>query len=177
MRIRFPNRYVESPSFPYEKLKDDDLKRRLALPSFADGMMWLILDEYREFLVSGRRFQAIPEVVEETKSLDDAEGDDLIAALSSVIEFAPLFSTLDECRESGFLMKPSALKEITDGLRKQGKLNEVSRSGVVTQLAFRGYPKASKTRFDPGSGVINTAWIMGVRERRAEARGDGEGEK
>jgi hypothetical protein len=177
LRIRFPNRYVESPSFPYEKLKDDDLKRRLALPSFADGMMWLILDEYREFLVSGRRFQAIPEVVEETKSLDDAEGDDLIAALSSVIEFAPLFSTLDECRESGFLMKPSALKEITDGLRKQGKLNEVSRSGVVTQLAFRGYPKASKTRFDPGSGVINTAWIMGVRERRAEARGDGEGEK
>jgi hypothetical protein len=33
LRIRFPNRYVESPSFPYKKLKDDDLKRRLALPS------------------------------------------------------------------------------------------------------------------------------------------------
>ncbi len=80
LRVRFPNRYVESPSFPNEKLKDDDIKRRLALPSFADGMVWLILDEYREFLASGLRFQAIPEVVKETKSADDAEGEDLIAA-------------------------------------------------------------------------------------------------
>jgi len=56
LRIRFPNRHVKSPSFPNEKLKDDDLKRRLALLSFADGNMWLILDEYREFLASGRRF-------------------------------------------------------------------------------------------------------------------------
>jgi len=37
LRIRFPDRYVESPSFPSENLKDGDLKRRLALPSFADG--------------------------------------------------------------------------------------------------------------------------------------------
>jgi hypothetical protein len=80
LRIRFPNRYVESPSFLNEKLKDDDLKKNLALHSFADGMTWLILDEYREFLASGRRFQAIPEVVEETKSAVDAEGEDLIAA-------------------------------------------------------------------------------------------------
>ncbi len=122
MRIRFPNRYVDSPSFPNEKQMDDDLKRRLALPSFADGMMWLILDEYREFLASGLRFQVIPEVVEETKSADDAEGEDLIAALSGVLEFAPLFSTLDECQKSGFLTKPKALKEVADGLKKQGKL-------------------------------------------------------
>jgi hypothetical protein len=53
----------------------------------------------------------------------------------------------------------------------------VSKSGVVTQLAFRGYPKSSKIRFDPGSGVVNTAWIMGVRERRAEAREEGEGDE
>ena len=72
-------------------------------------------------------------------------------------------------------MKPSDLKEIADGLRKQGKLNRVSKSGVVTQLAFRRYPKSSKIRFDPGSGVVNTTWIMGVRERRAEARVEGEG--
>ncbi len=138
--------------------------------------MWLILDEYREFLASGLGFQAIPEVVEETKSADDAEGEDLVAALSSALEFAPPFSTLDECRGSGFLMKTSDLRQITDGLRKQGKLSGVSKSGVVTQLAFRGYPKSSKIRFDPGSGVVNTTWIMGVRERRAEVRGEGEGE-
>jgi len=39
LRIRLPNRYVESHSFPNEKLEADDLKRRLALPSFAGGMM------------------------------------------------------------------------------------------------------------------------------------------
>ena len=74
-------------------------------------------------------------------------------------------------------MKPSALKEITGGLRKQGKLSGVSKSGIVTQLAFRGYPKSSKIRFDPGSGVVNTSWIMGMRERQAEARGEGEAEE
>jgi hypothetical protein len=173
LRIRFPNRYVESPSFPNEKQKDDDLKRRLALPSFADGIMWLILDEYREFLASGLRFQAIPEVVEDTMSADEAEGEDIITALSAALEFAPPFSTLDECRASGFLMKPSDLKKVADGLKKQGKLSGVSKSGVLTQLAFRGYPKSCKTRFDPGSGVVYTTWIMGVRERRAEARVDG----
>ena len=74
----------------------------------------------------GLRIQAIPEVVEETKSADDAEGKDLIATLSSVLEFAPSFSTLDECRESDFLMKPSALKEITE--RGAQKTRQAQRS-------------------------------------------------
>jgi len=116
-------------------------------------------------------FQAISEVVEaETKSANEAEGEDLITALSSVLDFAPPFSTLNECQESGFLMKPSDLKEVTDGLRKQGKLSGVSKSGVVTQLAFRGYPESSKVRFDHGSGVVHTVWIMLVRERWTKAR-------
>jgi len=34
-------------------------------------------------------------------------------------------------------MKPSVLKEVTDGLVKQGNTSGVSKSGVVTQLAFR----------------------------------------
>ena len=107
--------------------------------------------------------------MQEIKSADDAEGEDLIAALSSVLEFIKPFPTFDACLKSGFLMKPSALKEITDGLRKQGKLSGVSKSGVVTQVVFRGYPKPSKIRFDPVSGVVNTMWIMGVRKRRSEA--------
>ncbi len=109
--------------------------------------------------------------------IDEIEGEDLIAALSSVLEFAPPFSTLDECLQSGFLMKPSALKEVADGLKKQGKLCGVSKSGVVTQLSFCGYRKSSKVRFDPGSGVVNTMWIMGLRERRAKARVEGEGDE
>ncbi len=96
LHIRFPNRYEEMPRFPNEKLKYDDLKRRIAIPSFANGMVWLILDEYREFLASELRFRAIPEVVEETKSADEAEDEDLITALSSVLEFAPPFSALYE---------------------------------------------------------------------------------
>jgi hypothetical protein len=88
---------VESPSPPNEKLKDDDLKRRLAAPSFADGMMWLILDEYRDFLASGRRFQAISQLVEETKSADEDAGEDLVIVLSSALEFADPFFTFDEC--------------------------------------------------------------------------------
>jgi len=75
LRIRFPNRYEESPRFPNEKLKDDDMKRRIAIPSFANGMVCLILDKYREFRASGLRFRAILEVVEETKSADEAEGE------------------------------------------------------------------------------------------------------
>ena len=100
--------------------------------------MWLILDEYSEFLGFGRSFQAIHEVVKETESADDVEGDNLITALSFVLEIAPSFSTLDDCRESDFLKQPSDLKEFTDGLKMQGKLSGVSKSGVVTQLAFLG---------------------------------------
>jgi len=74
-------------------------------------------------------------------------------------------------------VKPSDLKEVTDGLRKQGKLSGVAKTGVVTQLAFRGYPKSSKVRFDPGSGVVNTSWITGVRERRSVARVEWEAEE
>ena len=70
-------------------------------------------------------------------------------------------------------MKPSDIKEVTYGLRKQGKLIGVSKSGVITQLAFRGYPKSSKLRFDPGSGVVDTTWIIGVLERREGAGGEG----
>ena len=73
-------------------------------------------------------------------------------------------------------MKPSALKKVADGFKKQAKLSGVFKSGVVTQLAFRGYPKSSKVRFDCGNSIVQTMWIMGVRERREEARVEGEGE-
>ncbi len=46
LRVRFPNQYVDEPTLPNHKKKNDGLKRRIAEPSFADGMMWLILDEY-----------------------------------------------------------------------------------------------------------------------------------
>ena len=47
--------------------------------------MWLILDEYREFLATKQRFQGISQVVEDTKSADEDEGEDIITALSSAL--------------------------------------------------------------------------------------------
>jgi hypothetical protein len=46
LHIRFPNQYVDELTLPNHKRKDDGLKRRIAEPSFAAGMMWLVLDEY-----------------------------------------------------------------------------------------------------------------------------------
>ena len=62
-------------------------------------------------------------------------------------------------------MKPSFLIQVATGLKKEGKLGGMSESGVMTQLAFRGYPKSHKARFDPGNGEVNTVWVRGVRER------------
>ena len=113
LRIRFlANQYVDEPTFHSHKRKDDGLKRRIAEPSFADGMMWLVLDEYKSFLASGTAFKAIPEVLTETAAANEAEGEDLIEALSGLFEFAPRpFSTIGECERSGFLIKPAAIKD------------------------------------------------------------------
>jgi phage/plasmid-associated DNA primase len=45
LRVFFPNQYANVPILPNEKAKDANLKRRIAAPSFANGMPWLVLDE------------------------------------------------------------------------------------------------------------------------------------
>jgi hypothetical protein len=165
LRIRFPNQYVDSPTLPNHKRKNDGLKRRIALPSFADGMMWLILDEYKSFLASGKTFKPIPEVVAETADANEAEGEDLIEALSDHFEFATPFSTTAECERSGFLIKPAAVKDALEVLKRAGRLRGVSKSGLLTQLSLKGYPRSHKMRHDPGDGVVNTVWLVGIRER------------
>ncbi len=62
LRIRFLNQYVDEPTLPNHKRKEDGLNSSIAERSFADGMMWLVLDEYKSFLASGKAFKAIPEV-------------------------------------------------------------------------------------------------------------------
>ncbi len=47
LRIRFLNQYVDEPTLPNHERKDDGRKRRIAEPSFANGMMWLVFDEFR----------------------------------------------------------------------------------------------------------------------------------
>jgi hypothetical protein len=112
----------------------------MQLPAFADGMLWLILDEYIGFLNSGQKFKPIPEVKSETEEANEAEGEDLIDALIKSPEFAPLFSTLESCRDSGFLIKPNYIKNAVSGLKREQQLLGVSNSGVITQLGHRGYP-------------------------------------
>ena len=167
LRIRFPNQYVEEPTLPNHKRKDDGLKRRIAEPSFADGMMWLVLDEYKAFIASGKAFKAIPEVLTETAAANEAEGEDLIEALSALFEFVAPFSTIAECERSGFLIKPAAIKDALEMLKRAGRLRGVSKSGLLTQLSLKGYPRSHKMRYDPGNGVCNTVWIVGIRERPA----------
>ena len=74
LRIRFPNQHVDEPTLPNHKRKDNGLKRRIVEPSFANGMIWLVLDEYKSFLASGKTFKAIPEVLTETAAANEAEG-------------------------------------------------------------------------------------------------------
>jgi hypothetical protein len=106
LRVKFSNRYIDDPKLQNEKKSDPGLKDMLQLPAFADGMLWFILDEYMGYLRSGQTFKPIPEVKSETEDANEAEGEDLIDALSKNFEFAPPFSSLDEGTKSGFLVKP-----------------------------------------------------------------------
>jgi hypothetical protein len=82
-------------------------------------MLWFILEEYMGYLQSGQTFKPIPEVKSETEEANETEGEDLIDALSKSLEFAPPFSTLESCRDSGFLIKPNYIKEVVSGLKKE----------------------------------------------------------
>jgi hypothetical protein len=170
LRVKFPNKYIDDePVLPNEKKSDPDLKDDLQLPAFADGMMWFILEEYIGYLHSGQKFRPIPEVKSKTEDANEAEGEDLIDALSKNFEFAPPFSSaLDECIKSGFLVKPQAVKDVLQDLKKQGSLMGVSKSGLITQLGLRGYPKTdNKVWFNAGAGKQYTSWIVGIKRREA----------
>ena len=67
LHIKFPNKYIENPELPNEKKSEPNLKHRLQLPAFADGMLWFIIDEYMGCLQSGQTFKPIPEVKSETE--------------------------------------------------------------------------------------------------------------
>ena len=171
LRIRFPNKYVESPCAPNHKRKDDGLKRRLVDPSFRDGMLWLVLDTYKSFIDAKKAFRPIPEVLFETQEANHEENEDIVDALSELFEFAPPFSSVEECHRGGFLVKPKAIKDALSELKKRDKLRGVSQSGVFTQLGFRGYRKTpTKIRFDcgAGDGVQLTFWVTGMKARQAE---------
>jgi hypothetical protein len=167
LHVKFPNKYTDDkPVLPNEKKSDPDLKDTLQLPAFADGMLWFILEEYMGYFQSGQTFKPIPEVKSEMEDANEAEGEDLIDALNKIFEFAPPFSSLDECIKSGLLVKPQVIEDVLHDLKKQGSLMGVSKSGVLLQLGPRGYPNTdSKVRFDAGAGKQYTSWIVGIKRR------------
>jgi hypothetical protein len=166
LHVKFPNRYTEDPVLQNEKKSDPDLKDALQLPAFADGMLWFILEEYMGYLQSGQKFRPIPEVKSETEDANEAEGEDLIVALSKNFDFAPPFSSMDECIKSDFIVKPQVIKDVLGDLKKQGSLMGVSKSGLIMQLGLRGYPKSdNKVQFDAGTGKQYTSWIVGIRRK------------
>ncbi len=71
------------PTLSSEKAKHDNLKRRIATPSFAYGMMWFILNKYKSFLAFGKPIKTIPEIVAETADAGETEGEDHLEALSA----------------------------------------------------------------------------------------------
>jgi len=142
LRVRFLTQYVDVPTLLSEKAKDNSLKKRIAAPSFADGIMWLVLDKYKTFIASGKAFKAIPEVVTKTADTNEAEGEDLIEALSAHIKFADPFSTIGECERSGFLIKLADIKDALEIRKRAGRLRGVSKSGLLTRLSLKGYPKS-----------------------------------
>ena len=80
--------------------------------------------------------------------------------------FAPPFSTLESCRDSGFLIKPNYIKEVVSGLKREQKLLGVSNSGVVAQLGHRGYPKVKIRYSRDGNQPLNPVfWIVGVKPK------------
>jgi hypothetical protein len=166
LRVKFPNRYIDVPNLQNEKKSDPGLKDMLQLSVFADGMLWFILNEYIGYIQSGQTFKPIPEVKSETEDANDAEGEDLIVALSKNFKFASPYSSLDDCTKSGFLVKPQVIKDILGDLKKQGSLVGVSKSGLIMQLGLRGYPKTdNKVRFDAGAGKQYTSWIVGIKRK------------
>ena len=100
------------------------------------------------------------------------EEEDVIDALSKTFEFAPPFSSMEECKKSGFLVKPSVIKQVLTDLKKQGSLTGMSKTGLLARLEQRGYPQScNKIRFDPGIGKQQlTLWVVGVKLRPAAYR-------
>ena len=129
-------------------------------------MLWFILEEYMGYLQYGQTIKPIPEVKSEKEDANEAEGEDLIDAVSKAFEFKPPFSSLDDCTKSDFLVKPHAIKDVLGGLKKQGLLMGVSKSGLIMQLGLRGYPKTdNKVLFDAGPRKQYTSWIVGIKRR------------
>jgi hypothetical protein len=169
LRIKFPNVYVlnPNPGRTNEKKADGSVKRHISTPSFADGMLWLILDEFRAFKNSGQAFTATPEVKEETEESNEAEGQDVVTILKSCekFEFADPFASEDDCKSGGFLISPTTLNEEINDLKRRGLIHGVSKAGVVMNLSSAGYGKSpSKIKFDAGHGMQCIRWVMGIKE-------------
>ena len=107
-------------------MKDDEIKRRIALFFFASGMSWLILDDYESFLAHGKPFKTIPEVITETSVAYEAEGEDLIEDWDSHLEIAAPFLMNAECIAPGFVIKPVLVKQAHGDLKRLGRLTVLS---------------------------------------------------
>ena len=95
--------------------------------------------------------------------------------MSKSLEFAPPFSTLESCRDFGFLIKPNCIKEVVSGLKREQKILGISNSGVITQLGHRGYPKVKIRYSRDGNPPLNPVFcIMDVKPK---TRGSDEGDE
>jgi hypothetical protein len=61
-------------------------------------------------------------------------------------------------------MTSVAIRDAFEVLKRAGRLRGVSKSSLLNQLSLKGYTRLIKKRYDPGDGVCNTLWIVGIRE-------------
>eukprot|EP00873_Tetraselmis_striata_P008379 jgi/Tetstr1/428643/TSEL_018631.t1 len=163
LRIIHPNVYTKNPTKPNHKLADPAIKHMVQEPSFADGMMWAVLDMYREFKASGRVFEPIPQVLSATEDANNDEEEDVFVVLEQAIEFAEPFQDERLYRDGGYFLRAAELKNVVADLKKEGKLKGVSLSGITTRLQNNGYEK-KQMRHDG----VNNKFFLGMKAREME---------
>eukprot|EP00873_Tetraselmis_striata_P003441 jgi/Tetstr1/423705/TSEL_014339.t1 len=139
LRIVHPNVYTKSPSKPDHNPSDPAVKHIVQEPSFADGMLWAILDMNRDFKASRRVFEPIPEVMSATEDAINDKEEDMFVILDHVIEFSKPFQDEQFYRNGDYFLRVVELKTLVTNLKKEGKL----RAG---RLAERYCHEASKQR-------------------------------
>lgn len=170
LHITFPNVYVlnADPQSSNEKEENVSIKQTITTSSFANGMLWLILDEFLAFTNSGQNFKPIPEVIKNTEDANEAEDQDPVEILKNFdeLEFLHDNPTYEECAEGGFFISPSRLGNMINKLKSRGFLQGVTKTLALNLLKSKGFSKhEDKFNFDDGfgKGNQNLHWIKGIR--------------
>jgi hypothetical protein len=143
LHMIFPNVYVlnANPESSNEKEADESIKQTITTSSFANGMLWLILDEFLAFTNFGQNFKPILEVITITRDANEAEEQHHVEILKNHdgLEFLHDNPTYEECRERGFFISPCRLGDMINKLNTRGLLQGVTKILAPNLLKSKGF--------------------------------------